>query len=471
MNNVSLEDYKDSLKSINQYPIPYILNNNVIKLLEEGNKITVGIIKDSPKPVLDKLKNYHKGKDILFVLINPSELTSFISKSTSNYGIETTLNIRENDLNKLANDAPIINLVNSIIIDGINRGASDIHIEGYLNEVILRYRIDGVLIESEKIKRNLFLSISSRIKIMANLNIMERRLPQDGRCSVTLEDSPVDLRVSIIPLSEGESIVLRLFIKKRELLTLEELGFSSDKIEVFNMLSDLPHGLILITGPTGSGKTTTLNALIQRINCKDKKIITIEDPVENTIPGVNQIQVNHDIDLSFSGILRRVLRQDPDIIMIGEIRDRETAGLVIRAALTGHLVLSTLHTNDAASSLSRLKDLGIPDYLITAVLKASYSQRLIRTLCPLCKKKSVNGEYEAIGCQRCSHTGFKGRMAIVEGFILDRAMESFIMDGAKTYEIQNLLAGNGMELLYEAGCKVVQQGLTTSRELKRILVC
>ncbi|MGL1892025.1 MAG: GspE/PulE family protein [Spirochaetaceae bacterium] len=471
MVEVSLEYYKEELKTVKQYPIQYIQNSNVIKLSEDDENIILGILETTEHHIIEQLQELHKNKQIKTFYINSSELTSFISKSGSNLGGDVTIHSTENDLNRLANDAPIINLVNSIIIDGINKGASDIHIECYKDEVALRYRIDGVLIESDKINRTLFTAISSRIKIMSNLNIMERRLPQDGRCSVTLEANPVDLRISIIPLSNGESIVLRLFVKKSKLLTLEDLGFTLGNIDILNKVSNLPHGLILITGPTGSGKTTTLNALLQRINSAEKKIITIEDPVEYSIPGVNQIQVNQDIDLSFSAILRRVLRQDPDVIMIGEIRDKETADLVIRAALTGHLVLSTLHTNDATSSLSRLKDMGIPDYLLTSVLKATFAQRLVRTLCPECKKLDSDGSFISVGCNRCFHTGFKGRIAISEGFVVDSKLENLILDGAKPYQISEYLTKNGMQSLYNSGLNSAKQGLTTIKEINRVLSC
>ena len=463
MKQVNLDNYKDSLGTLEQYPLQYTRNNGIIKLKEDEKNITIGVLETTNSRTIKQLKELHLGKKLHVFRIESSQLTSYLSKKGSVLNVEREdENFEENNLNKLANDAPIINLVNSIIIDGINKNASDIHIEGYKDEVALRYRIDGVLINGDKIKRNLFTPLSSRIKIMANLNIMERRQPQDGRCSVGLSNRPVDLRVSIIPLANGESIVLRLFIKKDKIITLKDLGFGIEKQELLNKISELPNGLILITGPTGSGKTTTLNALLNQINDSQKKIITIEDPVEYNIPGVNQIQVNNDIGLNFSTILRRVLRQDPDVIMIGEIRDKETADLAIRAALTGHLVLSTLHTKDAPSTLSRLKDMGIPDYLLTSVLKASFAQRLIRVLC-----KSCGGSC----CSLCSDTGFKGRTAIVEGFEMTKELETLILDGAKPYQIKDYLCKIGMELLYSQGLKAVKRGITSDREIKRILTC
>ncbi|QEN05066.1 type II/IV secretion system protein [Thiospirochaeta perfilievii] len=460
MEKPSLDDYKIYLKDIKQFPIPYIKTNGIIKLKEDETSVIIGYTSKLPLKKKSGLNHLLKDKTLEYIQINQSELTSYISKSDSSLSGDTQQNLQENDLNRLAHDAPVINLVNSIIIDGINLNASDIHIEGYKNHIDLRFRVDGVLIEGDSIKKSLFPGISSRIKIMANLNIMERRVPQDGRVSVKLEDTSVDLRISIVPISSGESIVLRLFIKKDNLKSLEDLGYRGDNLNRLKMVTKYPHGLILITGPTGSGKTTTLNAMLQELNCREKKIITIEDPVEYNIPGVNQIEVKANINLGFSDILRRVLRQDPDVIMIGEIRDKETAELVIRASLTGHLVLSTLHTNDAISVISRLKDLGIPDYLITSVLRASFAQRLIRKTCNSC---------QGSGCKSCLDSGYKGRIAISEGFLLNNKIEELILDRAKPYQIKKHLISQGFIDLYKAGDSLVNCGLTTKSELQRIL--
>ena len=465
MISVDLDSYKESLATISQYPIQYIRNNGIIKLAEDSTNLTLGAVEPTTNRSIKQfkqLRELHPDQELDIVRIESSQLTSYLSKIGSIGVDKNDDKLEENDLNKLANGAPIVNLVNSILIDGINKGASDIHIEGYKEQIVLRYRVDGVLINGDPIKKSLFMPLSSRIKIMSNLNIMERRVPQDGRCSVQLSGNPVDLRVSIVPLSGGESIVLRLFIKRNKVITLKELGFNSDKRELLRRVSKLPHGLILITGPTGSGKTTTLNALLQQINSTQKKIITIEDPVEYNIAGVNQIAVNSDIDLTFSSILRRVLRQDPDVIMVGEIRDRETADLAVRAALTGHLVLSTLHTNDAPSTLSRLKDMGIPDYLLTSVLRASFAQRLIRTLCKKCS---------GTGCSACSNTGYKGRVALVEGFEMTSKLETLILDGAKPHQIKEYLYNHGMDSLHSQGVKALKAGLTSESEVDRVLAC
>ncbi|QEN04211.1 type II/IV secretion system protein [Thiospirochaeta perfilievii] len=462
MELVTIEDYKNDIGLLNQYPVKYIKNNGILKLKESESTLIIGTTNRASKQVYTQLDNLHKEKKIIYCRVNSSELTSYLSKSSSINSIYSEKKTELTDLNKLANDAPIINLVNSIIIDGINLGSSDIHIEGYDSEVVLRYRVDGVLVKSENIRKELFSPISSRIKIMANLNIMEKRQPQDGRVSVHLEGVDIDLRISIVPLSTGESIVLRLFVKKNNLVSLEDLGYYGKNLKILKDVINLPYGLILITGPTGSGKTTTLNALLQLLDSSQKKIITIEDPVEYSVPGVNQIQVNNEIDLGFSDILRRVLRQDPDVIMIGEIRDKETAELVIRASLTGHLVLSTLHTNDAASSISRLKDLGVAEYLITSVLKASFAQRLLRTICSKC-----GGD----GCKTCSKTGLKGRIAISEGFVMDETLEALILDNAKPYKIRKHLENSGMKSLYQAGIISANNNKTTMDEVTRVLSC
>jgi len=461
LTEISLSDYIEELKKLDQYPLQFINKNLILKLKEWDDSIEIGYVYEIKSSLKRDLQHLHKDKKLLFYKINQSELTSYISKLTSGTNPDKYKEIVENDLNKLANDAPIINLVNSIIIDGINKEASDIHIESFESEVKLRYRIDGVLVDSESINKSNYPAISSRIKIMSNLNIMEQRLPQDGRISVILEDNKVDLRVSIVPLASGESIVLRLFVKKSKQITLEDLGYRGVYLDLMNKVIKYPHGLILVTGPTGSGKTTTLNALLQKINSSEKKIITIEDPVEYRVPGVNQIQVNNEIDLTFSSILRRVLRQDPDIIMIGEIRDKETADLVVRAALTGHLVLSTLHTNDSITTLTRLKDLGVPNYLISSVLKASIAQRLVRKICTSCLGS---------GCYKCSNSGYKGRIVINEGFLIDNKIENMILDNEKPGKIREYLEQKDMISLSESAKYLIQQGITDQKEISRILV-
>ena len=389
-------------------------------------------------------------------------------------------------LDKLANDAPVINLVNSIIMDAMSKEASDIHIESFTGSATVRYRIDGVLIIDREIEKKLFPAVSSRLKIMANLNIMERRLPQDGRINVHMSGHDADLRVSIVPISNGESIVLRLLNKKSRPLTLEELGFSETSIKIMEELYNKPHGLILLSGPTGSGKTTTLNSIIRKLNNPSVKIITIEDPVEYDIDGVDQIQTNEKIGLTFESILRRVLRQDPDIIMIGEIRDKATAELAVRASMTGHLVLSTVHTNDSVSVLHRMMNMGVEPYMLAGVLRGAMAQRLVRRLCSFCSNKekasdlekkllaknglSADSLFRAVGCEKCGGTGYSGRLVISEAFQSNEETENKITSGSPTLEIQNYLIEQGMIQLHRDGLMKAVQGLTSFKEVERAVL-
>ncbi len=470
-----------------QYSIDYIDSNSVIKLKESDSEILIGVCENSPSRIKEDLAHFHYNKKIKFYRIDKSELTGYLGKTLSGESSDDKSGgIVNNDkitLNKLANDAPIVNLVNSIFIDGIRMGASDIHIESFNEDVIVRFRIDSVLKTVSKIEKNRFPAVASRIKIMANLNIMEKRLPQDGRISVHIDDDKVDMRVSIVPISGGESIVLRVFNKSRHPLTLEQLGFDKHIIDEIIKISRTPHGLFLITGPTGSGKTTTLNSLLREIKSDSQKIIAIEDPVEYLIEGIDQIQTNEEIGLSFDTILRRVLRQDPDIIMVGEIRDRQTADLAVRSALTGHLVLSTLHTNDSVSVISRMKNMGIEPYLIAAVLRGSAAQRLVRKICPECREKRVPKEiekrvlikhgldlgfcYYGKGCSYCNNTGYKGRTGIIEFIASTEELETMIVRDEPLSVLRNYLSEKGYKKLIENGLDKVVKGITTIEEIER----
>lgn len=385
-------------------------------------------------------------------------------------------------LDKVAGDAPIVNLVNSFFIEAIRQRASDVHIESFQNTAQVRYRIDGVLKVASEVSVEQFPAISSRIKIMANLNIMENRRPQDGRISLELGGRSVDMRVSIVPITGGESIVLRIFNREGDVLELEELGFPEEQRLTLEKLAREKNGLVLVTGPTGSGKTTTLNALLRKMDCTGNKVITIEDPVENVIEGIDQIQTNEAIGLSFESILRRVLRQDPDVVMIGEIRDKTTADLAIRAALTGHLVLATLHTNSALGALSRLIDMGIESFLLAAVFRGALAQRLVRKLCPLCKKADTPGPAEAAflerygapgklfrpqGCPQCDDIGYKGRIALAEVFTKTPELEERITRQDSNRVILEYLKTQGYKNMAESGCGLVTQGETTLAELER----
>jgi type II secretory ATPase GspE/PulE/Tfp pilus assembly ATPase PilB-like protein len=487
MVQVSLSDFKPLPDGDKQYPLEYIENNGVIRLKEDEEMVFVGIVDAKNYTLLENLKNFHK-KRIIFCTVDKNEFSAYLSERLAASGKDDLKDKPENEkilLDKLANDAPIVMLVNSIMIEAIRKGASDIHIEGFDDEVYVRYRIDGHLKTVSKIDKDRFAGVASRIKIMANLNIMEKRLPQDGRISVHLGDDEIDLRVSIIPIANGESIVLRLFNKKRTLIKLADAGLTEEQVEAFRKKCNTPNGLILVTGPTGSGKTTTLSAALGELNNEVVKIITIEDPIEYVTKGINQIQTNDRIGLTFDSILRRVLRQDPNIIMVGEIRDKDTAELSIRAALTGHLVFSTLHTNDSVSVITRLKNMGIESYLLAAVLRASLAQRLVRKLCQDCKKEmkptplelelmvryglpKSSKVYVGKGCETCNGTGYHGRIGVFEFFSTDSEVEEMIIKGVKDSEIMEyLVSKKGMKSLLADGLEKVSKGLTTIAEVER----
>ena len=389
-------------------------------------------------------------------------------------------------LRDLATEAPVIRLVNLLINRAVALRASDIHIEPFENQLKVRYRIDGVLQESESPPAHSTAAVISRIKIMAKLNIAERRLPQDGRIQVRVQGKLIDLRVSTVPTLYGESLVLRILDKERVELNLDILGFDQAAARRFNEVLALPHGILLVTGPTGSGKTTTLYAALQTLNSPEKKILTVEDPVEYQLDGINQIQVNPRIGLNFASALRSIVRQDPDIIMIGEMRDLETARIAVQSALTGHLVFSTLHTNDAGSSVTRLLDMGVEDYLLTSTLNGILAQRLVRLLCRRCRQpytpppplvdelqlsRYANGEmtlYKAVGCEACADTGYHGRTVISELLVLSEPLRQLILARADGNKIQDAAIAEGMDSMKVDGLKKVLQGLTTIEEVSRV---
>jgi general secretion pathway protein E len=390
-------------------------------------------------------------------------------------------------LKDLASEAPVIRMVSLIITNALDTRASDIHIEPFENRLIVRYRIDGVLHEVESPPRRLSAAVISRIKIMANLDIAERRLPQDGRIRLRVQGKEIDLRVSTVPTMHGESVVMRILDKGGVALDFKRLGFEDDTMKKFlNVLME-PHGILLVTGPTGSGKTTTLYTALDRLNQPDVKILTVEDPVEYQMAGINQIQVKPQIDLTFANALRSIVRQDPDVIMIGEIRDLETAQIAVQSALTGHLVLSTVHTNDAASTVNRLLDMGVEDYLLTSTVIGILAQRLVRTLCPACKtsytalpevvaelglhKFAPPGDitlYHAKGCKECAQTGFIGRISIMEMLPMSDPLRTHIMRHANSAELRTEAIKEGMVTMYEDGMRKALNGSTTFEEVLRV---
>ncbi|MEK6784293.1 MAG: type II secretion system ATPase GspE [Nitrospirota bacterium] len=388
------------------------------------------------------------------------------------------------DLLDATDEAPIIRLVNSVLFQAVRQRASDIHFESFERGLVVRYRIDGVLYPVLTPPKHLQASIIARLKIMAGLNIAEKRLPQDGRFAIRTSGKDVDLRVSVLPTSHGERVVLRLLEKENRLLNLSEMGFSKERLAVIHQLIQLAHGIILVTGPTGSGKTTTLYAALSHINAPDKNIITVEDPVEYQLLGIGQMQVNPKINLSFAAGLRSILRQDPDVIMIGEIRDRETAEIAIHASLTGHLVFSTLHTNDAASAATRLIDMGIEPFLVASSVVAVLAQRLLRRICPDCKRPYAPSDeelsrldvapgstvtlYRGAGCAACSQTGYRGRIGIFELMVLNDDIRRLIGSKADSTAIKHAAITNGMVTLKQEGAQRVLQGQTTLEEVMRI---
>lgn len=378
------------------------------------------------------------------------------------------------DIGENQDNAEIIQFVNRVIMDAYKRGSTDIHFEPVKRDILLRFRIDGVLhnVPIPPSIKNVYLAVVSRIKIMSELDIAEKRLPQDGRIKIKIGEKEQDLRVSVIPTINGESVVIRILANQKGEMELEKLGMEKDIMNNFRELVHRPNGIVLVTGPTGSGKTTTLFSGIKEINDSSKKIITIEDPVEYQLDGVAQIQVKSDIGLTFAAGLRAILRQDPDIIMIGEIRDKETAEIAIRASLTGHLVFATLHTNDSISSVTRLIDMGIEPYLITSSLIGVLAQRLVRVVCPFCKKEKVldNGEITAHGdgCDYCFNTGYKGRTSIHELYMIDDATKKDILAGKSNFDIKANLKKMGWRDLKDDGILKVKKGVTTYEEIYRV---
>jgi general secretion pathway protein E len=429
------------------------------------------------KPVLAKEKDINARIDAVFGNGYSSEALSDAPGAKEFDGADSE---EVEHLRDMASEAPVIRLVNQLMTRALESRASDIHIEPFENQLKVRYRIDGILHEMEPPPRQLKAAIISRLKILAQLNIAERRLPQDGRIKVKIAGKDVDLRISTIPTLYGESVVIRLLERSQIFTSLDEsLGFPPNIYQRFSEMIAKPHGMLLVTGPTGSGKSTTLYCALQKINDPAKKIITIEDPVEYQLNGVNQIHVKPQIGLTFANGLRSIVRQDPDVIMVGEIRDAETAGIAIQAALTGHLVFSTLHTNDAAGAVSRLLEMGVEDYLLASALLGVLAQRLVRRLCGECRKQvpfqsskveefSATSVWEPVGCDVCSGTGYLGRVGIFELLPATPEICKLIVQRSDANTIRNLAVTQGMRLLREDGWQKVRDGVTTLAEVLRV---
>ena len=417
------------------------------------------------------------------------EIENVVKKAEEEFNdVQVIQESDENDLSKLrelGEEAPVIRLVNSIISQAISEGASDIHVEPMEDSVRVRYRVDGILQEKQRLPKRIQAGIIARLKIISNMDIAERRIPQDGRLSLKYEGRPVDFRVSSLPSIYGEKIVLRILDKTSSLKPLEALGFSQYNLKKFESIITQPYGMILISGPTGSGKTTTLYSILNRLNTPTKNIITVEDPVEYQLKGINQIQVNEKAGLTFANALRSILRQDPNIILIGEIRDKETAQIAIEAALTGHLVLSTIHTNDSSSIPTRLIDMGVEPFLVASSLIGATAQRLVRKVCQSCKHPVEPSEevlthlgfpleegvtfYRGDGCEACGYTGYKGRVAISEILPISPEIQRLILRSASSKEIMAEGKRQGMKTLLDDAMNKAAEGITTLEEVIRVV--
>jgi len=475
----------------------FLKHYHVIGLSRNDDSIAVTMMDPEDRFVIDALK-LATGKAIVPKVGLLSEIDTALEvqygegKSQMDKIVDglTIDDIGEEDLEHLkdlASEAPVIKMVNLIMQRAIETKASDIHIEPFEQALKVRLRIDGVLQEIDAPPVKSTAAVISRIKIMAKLNIAERRLPQDGRIKIQMLGKELDLRVSTIPTMYGESVVIRLLDKDNTVLDFEALGFAGRHLQLFLEVLALPHGIILITGPTGSGKSTTMYAALKQLNTSARKIITVEDPVEYQMEGINQIQAKPQIGLTFASALRSIVRQDPDVIMIGEMRDLETARIAVQSALTGHLVLSTLHTNDAAGGVTRLLDMGLEEYLLTSTVNGILAQRLVRKLCPACKEAYIappelvadlrltrfvpKGDivlYKPVGCASCSGMGYRGRLAIIEFLPMTDPIRKLIMAHEEAGAIQKLAIAEGMQTLYENGLVKVVEGITTLEEVMRV---
>jgi len=493
---VAADQYPLEMQLPETVPLRFLKQYHVIGL-SHNDDITVALMDPEDRFVIDSLK-LATGKNIIVKVgllseidaalkVQYGEVRSQLDKIVEDLDVDDIDDEDLEHLKDLASEAPIIKMVNLIMQRAIETRASDIHIEPFEQSLKVRLRVDGVLqaIDAPSVKSTA--AVISRIKIMAKLNIAERRLPQDGRIKIQMLGKELDLRVSTIPTMYGESVVIRLLDKENVVLDFAGLGFSGKHLQQFIEVLSQPHGIILITGPTGSGKSTTMYAALKQLNTSERKIITVEDPVEYQMEGINQIQAKPQIGLTFASALRSIVRQDPDVIMIGEMRDLETARIAVQSALTGHLVLSTLHTNDAAGGVTRLLDMGLEEYLLTSTVNGILAQRLVRKLCPICKQAYHPPEelikelqlrrfvpegdivfYKPIGCSHCADMGYRGRLAIIEFLQMTDPIRKLIMTHAEAGVIQKLAIDEGMATMYENGLVKVVQGVTTLEEVLRV---
>jgi len=467
-----------------KHPLPYAFAKaNTVLLEDDGSTLVLWAPLDVGLTTLSEVQRLYsvdrfepEARNTLAERINAAYAGSESSAATVVGEVESAIDLSRmmqdlpavEDLLEAANDAPIIRMLNALLTQAAKDGASDIHIEPYERASSVRFRVDGTLREVVQPNRGLHAALISRLKIMAELDIAEKRLPQDGRISLRIGGRAIDVRVSTLPSAHGERAVLRLLDKTESKFTLEGLGMSGDVLGSFKRLVQQPHGIVLVTGPTGSGKTTTLYASLQTVDTATTNVLTVEDPIEYELPGIGQTQVNSKIDLTFAKALRAILRQDPDVIMIGEIRDYETAQIAIQASLTGHLVLATLHTNDAPSAVTRLTDMGVEPFLLSSSLLGVLAQRLVRRLCPVCKRVDADGRYHPVGCEACSLTGYKGRTGVYELMVADEKVRGLIHQQAAESELLAAAQNAGLRSMREDGARLVAQGITSAEEVLRV---
>ena len=494
----ALENSEPDRDILARFPPRILLREEMLPLRQTDGHVEVALSRLFAAPGLDSLKAFTDAK--LKPVLAPSTALQREIKKHLGVGADTLNQLEQDegfqvlaedraddgDLDKAAEDASIIRFVNQILSDALSMRTSDIHVEPFEHELRIRYRIDGVLQEvpvPAQIKR-FQPAIVSRIKILSNLNIAEKRVPQDGRIKIRVKSSDVDIRVSVIPMLHGEAVVMRLLRQGTGVVGLANLNMNERERRLFEHILDMPHGIALVTGPTGSGKTTTLYSALNQINDSVRKIITIEDPVEYQLKGINQIQVSEKAGLTFARGLRAILRHDPDVVLIGEIRDQETAQIAVQASLTGHMVFSTLHTNDAPGALTRLVDMGVEPYLVASSLEAVMAQRLVRVLCPECKTEDTTVRtrelrermpalqdafiYAAVGCKHCRMTGFSGRQALFELMTMSPAIRQVLLRGGSSLETKEVARREGMKTLIEDGWRLVRNGITTPSEVMRV---
>ena len=499
---VNLNEIAVDRSVLSKIPASFANRNNIFPVSEQDGVLSIAMSDPLDIHTLDDVRLL-LGYEVEALIASAADIEKAIRKhygvgadnmesmavEQGSSGIETLdLDATSEDLEKMADDASIVRFVNQIILEAFHARATDIHIEPFEQDLRIRYRIDGLLQEQQTppIIKRFQAPIVSRLKIMADLNIAEKRLPQDGRIRVRIAGEDLDLRISVIPTISGESINIRLLSGRSMFLGMEQLGLEAEDLARLKMLVEKPHGIILVTGPTGCGKTTTLYGALSHINVAGTKIITIEDPVEYQLYGANQIQVRPVIGLTFAQGLRSILRQDPDVIMVGEIRDAETADIAIRAALTGHLVLSTLHTNDAAGGVTRLLDMGVEAFLVSASVEGFIAQRLVRNICEDCKEPYAPGEEylreigfplqadgvpplsRGTGCEKCNRTGYRGRSALFETLLVSETLRKMIVQKSSTSEIRDEAIREGMKTVRQAGWERVRQGKTTIDEVLRV---